>query len=135
MLDSRPARKIQRRPDGAPKKSGTWLRYVLLVFAVGLLVAAGFAFRRAQPVTLSPRQEMIQAAQIMVRRHVDAELQTTFAGDEETTVDPLADNKFMISGWVDLVTKAGRQDRQRFSLVLSKNFDDNWVGEQITVIP
>ena len=135
MLDSRPARNIQRRPAGAHNAPRTWPRYVLFVFAAGLLVAAGFAFRRAQPVTLSPRQEMIQAAQIMVRQHVDSELQTAFSGDEETSIETLPDNKFIVSGWVDLITKKGRPDRQRFSLVLYKNFNDTWVGEQIAVIP
>jgi hypothetical protein len=100
---------------------GKWPLYLLYLMVCGLLVAGGFAFRGARPAKESPRMEMIHAAQAMVRGRLVEGLRASFSGEEEITVESLPDKKFMISGWVDLVTEQGRPDRQNYSLIVYKN--------------
>jgi hypothetical protein len=88
-----------------------------------------------QPARVSARQQIIQVAHAFVRQNINPELQTAFAGDDETTVENLSNSKFMISGWVDLVSRQGRPNRQNFSLVVYKNASDRWIGESIAVTP
>jgi len=79
--------------------------------------------------------ELIHAAQALVRASLVEGLRASFSGEEEITVEPLPNKKFMISGWVDLVTQQGRPDRQNFSLVVYKDEFAGWVGEKISIIP
>ena len=53
---------------------------------------------------------------------------------KETVVEPLPDNKYRISAWVDLSTNEGRQSREISSVVVSME-ENGWTGEQISVIP
>jgi hypothetical protein len=78
---------------------------------------------------------MIHVGQAFVRDSLTQGLRAAFADTQETVVDQLPDNKYMISGWVDLITEQGRQDRQTFSVVVYKNDLNNWVGEKVAVIP
>ena len=79
--------------------------------------------------------EMIHAAQAMVRGNLVEGLRASFSGEEEITVESLPDKKFMISGWVDLVTEQGRPDRQNYSLIVYKDYSGGWTGEKIAIIP
>jgi hypothetical protein len=103
--------------------------------AAGLLIAGGVVIRNAKPTTGTFRNQMIQVSHTFVRASLDESLRAAFAGEEETVVEALPDHKFMISGWVDLITQQGTPDRQNFSCVIYKNTNDTWVGERITVIP
>ena len=108
---------------------------MLSLVALGILVMGGVAIYKAQPAKESQRTQLIRIGQAAVRSSLAEGLQAAFAGEEETTVDPMQDGKTMISGWVDLITKVGRQDRQNYSVVVYKDPYAGWVGERVTVIP
>jgi hypothetical protein len=99
------------------------------------LIAGGVAFKYVRPFKDSTRRQLITAGQMFVRQALDGRLRSAFAGEEETVVETLPDNKFLISGWVDLITEQGKPNRQNFSCVVYRNGNGNWVGEHISVIP
>jgi hypothetical protein len=102
---------------------------------VSLLVTALVAVYRAQPSPDLKRRELIAAGQAVVMREFDETIRTSFAGPEETSVEPLPDSKYRISGWVDLLTQNGGQDRRNYSCVVYKSPNGDWVGEHVAVIP
>jgi hypothetical protein len=109
---------------------------VYLAAAAGLLVAGGVAIRSSNRTPKeSVQSQMIHAGQNVVRNNLIEGIHPAFGGVEETMIDPLPDNKFMISGWVDLVTDAGKQDRQNYSVVIYRNEMNDWVGEKVSFIP
>jgi hypothetical protein len=133
VLDTRPITK-DRQPDPTQRRFGKW--YICLVcVALGLLAAGGMVLRHNRPAPMDPRLEMIQAGQMMVRDSLPEGLRAAFAGEEETQVDSLPENKFLISGWVDLVTAEGRHDRQTYSVIVYRGDQKSWVGERLSVLP
>ena len=71
----------------------------------------------------------------MVRANLAEGLRGEFAGEEETVLESLPDNKYMVSGWVDLLTEAGKHDRQNYSLIIYKDDMGNWSTDRVSVIP
>jgi hypothetical protein len=112
------------------------LRYALLVFAAGLLVAGGLAVFRANPLTQTRRgQEVIMAGQRMVRESLPGGRNAVFCSPDESVVEAFPNGKVRVSGWVDLIGQDGKAERQSFSVVVYRNADDQWVGEAVTVTP
>jgi hypothetical protein len=134
VLDARPKLK-ERRERRNFKLSGKWPLYLMYLAAAGLLIAGGVAFRYSRPKQESPRLQLIHAGQALVRANLAEGLRGFFAGEEETVVESLPENKFLISGWVDLLTNEGRQDRQNYSLIIFKDDTGNWSTDRVSVIP
>lgn len=135
MLEVRPQRKGRRRSSRHTARR-KWLRYALLVFAAGLLVAGGLAVYRAKPLTQPRRgQEVIVAGQRMVRESLPGGRTAVFCAPDETVVEAFPDGKVRVSGWVDLIGQDGKAERQSFSVVVYRNADNQWVGEAVTVTP
>jgi hypothetical protein len=134
VLDAKPKLKDRRQHSIFKRPTGKWPLYVLYVAAAGLLVAGGVAIRSSRIQTEDPRLELIHAGQAIIRSTLKEGLHAAFADPVETTVEPMPGGKHMISGWVDLFTDAGRQDRQNYSVVVSKD-NNGWTGEQISVLP
>ena len=136
MLDSRPLTKDRSYQHRLWKRlPGRWYLYALYVAVAGLLIAGGIVVKNARPAKADPRVVMIRAGQAIVQANLTEGLQTQFADDSETVVETLPDAKFMISGWVDLITKEGRHDRKNYSVIVHKADEDSWAGERVTVIP
>ena len=136
MLDVRPKSR-QRRSD-APSRTGSrkWLLPAVFLLVALLLVSGSFAVYHAKPVDqANQNQEIIQVGQQMVRESLQDDLKSAFCPEEETNVAALSDGKFLVSGWVDLMSVDGQSDRQNFSVVLFKNEADDWVGEKLAVMP
>jgi hypothetical protein len=135
VLEVRPQRKGRRRSSRHTARR-KWLRYALLVFAAGLLVAGGLAVYRAKPLTQPRRgQEVIVAGQRMVRESLPGGRTAAFCAPDETVVEAFPDGKVRVSGWVDLIGQDGKAERQSFSVVVYRNADNQWVGEAVTVTP
>ena len=109
--------------------------YALYVTAAGLLIAGGLAVYNAIPRESTAKREMTAVGQGFVRNAIREELKTNFSSHEETRVEALPDNKFLVAGWVDVISEEGETERQEFSCVIYKSEADNWVGEKISVIP
>jgi hypothetical protein len=134
VLEAKPKNK-NRRPVSGRAKTRKWPLYALFVAAAGLLVAGGVAIRQARPTAMTERQQLINIGHAVVRQTIQEGLRVAFAGEEETIVESLPDHKFMISGWVDLITPQGRPQRRSFSCIIYKNDNETWVGEHVSVIP
>jgi len=135
VLEARP--KLKDRPQHRAglrrfRKAGV---IALYVFPIGLLLTASLAVYRARPTADSPRNPMITAGQHLVRKEIDGEFQTAFGGFDETTVEPLPNNKYRISGWVDVISKDGIRDRMNFTCIVYRTENGDWVGEKVAVIP
>ena len=135
MLDVRPSKRRDAPFWSLKGASWKWLLYALYLGAAGLLAAGGLAVYKASPRESTTNREMISAGQGFVRNAIREELKTSFAGDEETRVEVLPDHKFLIAGWVDIISATGETDRQDYSCVIYKTESDGWVGEKISVIP
>ena len=109
--------------------------YVLYFLSAGLLLTAGLVVYRARPTQDSLRTQVISAGQNVVRQEIDEELRTAFASFDETSVEQLPDDRYRVSGWVDLISEDGNQDRNNFTCVVYRNDNGDWVGEKIAVIP
>jgi hypothetical protein len=108
----------------------------MLLLATGLLVAAGMAVYRAKPLQpVSQGQELIVAAQRAVRKSIQGNRKTTFCSESETSIEAFPDGKVRVSGWVDLITDAGRSERQNYSVVIFKNSANQWMSQALTVAP
>src|ERR1019366_532019 len=133
VLEVRPLRRDRRRSSRHRRR---WLRYAILVFVAGLLVAGGLAVYRAKPLTQPRRgQEVIVAGQRMVRESLPGGRKAAFCSPDETMVEAFPDGKVRVSGWVDLIGQDGKAERQSFSVVVYRNADNQWVGEAVTVTP
>jgi hypothetical protein len=135
VLEARPKSNKERRQRPVLKFSGKVPLYLMFLAAAGLLVAGGIAFRHSRPNQESQRTQLIRAGQALVRANLAEGLRSFFGGEEETVVESLPDNKFLISGWVDLLTNAGQQDRQNYSLIIFKDDTGNWSTDRVSVIP
>jgi hypothetical protein len=109
--------------------------YLMYLAAAGLLVAGGFAFRNSRPLQQSFRLEVIHAGQNLVKANLADGLRGMFGGDEETVMEPMDGNRFLVSGWIDVVTDAGAQDRQVYSVILYKDNSGNWTTDRVSIIP
>jgi hypothetical protein len=134
VLETGPNR-TNRRPVRVKTPKSNLPLYALFLVAAGLLVAGGMAVYRARPVGGTQTEELVQIGQKLVREAVREDLQTHFSSTEETVVESLSENRFRVSGWVDLMTEDGQVDRDNFTLEIYKNESDDWVGEKIAVLP
>jgi hypothetical protein len=135
VLEARPKRRDRRR---SVHRSGRrkWLRNATFLLAAGLLVAGGITLYRAVPVKpVTQGQELIQAAQQMVRKSIGVDRKTAFCSEEQTSIEAFPDGKVRVSGWVDLITTDGKADRQNYSVVVFKDAADQWMSEKLTVLP
>lgn len=134
MLEVRPIKRKRRRTKGTGLSARKLSLYAIYLAAAGLLVAGGLVVYNSQPMQIGPNRELISVGQGFIRDAIQGEFKTTFSGDEETRVEPLPNHKFLISGWVDIISEAGDVERRTFSCVIYKD-GENWTGEKIAVLP
>lgn len=73
-------------------------------------------------------------AQNLVRSVIRPDLRTTFSGPAETEIETQKD-KFLVSGWVQVVADDGSASRHNYSCNVYRNPAGQWVGDHISVIP
>jgi hypothetical protein len=140
-LDTREVRKSRRRSTLRPwrfivRKLKQYQIYVLIAFGVCVLIAAGFVLARSSRVDANEwRKEIILAGQQAIRNAVKEEIRTSFAGTDETQFEVLPGDKYRLGGWVDLISDEGKIARQNFSCILYRNANDDWVAQDVSVIP
>lgn len=134
MLESRPKRD-NRREYGAKPASRRWYLYGLVMVAVALLAAGGAALYHLRPLGDTTTNQLVTIGEGFVRTNIADGLKTSFSDENETRVEALPDQKFLIAGWVDLITEDGQVERRSFSCVIYKDSSDTWVGEKISMIP
>jgi hypothetical protein len=99
-------------------------------------VAAGLVLYRANPMTRTRRgQAAIMAGQQTVRDSIPRGRKAVFCSSDESVVEAFPDGKVRVSGWVDLIGQDGKAERQSFSVVVSRNADNQWVGDEVIVTP
>ena len=109
---------------------------MLCAAAAILLAAGGMAAFFSRPVGRGTgANELVAVGQGFIRNTIRAELKTEFSSAEETHIESLPDKKFLVSGWVDVISGDGEVTRQSFSCVIFKNLSNQWEGEQISLIP
>jgi hypothetical protein len=75
------------------------------------------------------------AARRIVGESLPGGRKAVFCPRDETVVEASPDGKVRVSGWVDLIGRDGKVERQNFSVVVYRNADDQWVSEAVTVTP
>ena len=136
QLESRARSKNRRNSAQSPRE---WTRryqvYLLAAVSLCLIGAAGLALSRSAAATKDWRGDLAQAAQGAVRNAVRADLRTVFAGMDETRIASLPQDKYMVGGWVDLISEQGEIERQDYSCTIARNGNDDWTIENVTVLP
>ena len=113
-----------------------WPLVLVFVLAAALITVGGTAIYRAQrTVARAEAPEEIEIARQLMRQSIRAEFKTSFSPADETSVEKLPEHKVRVSGWVDLVTRAGASSRQNYSIVISRDGTGDWVGDQLSVMP
>ena len=141
QLEAREARKSRRRSRPHPGrfllgKLKQYQIYVLIAFGACMLIAAGFVLARARPVDANVwRNEIILAGQQAIRNAVNEEIRTSFASADEIQFEQLPGEKYKLGGWVDLISEQGQIARQHFSCILYRNINDNWIAQDVSIIP
>jgi hypothetical protein len=110
---------------------------VLLLFGVGviLLAVAGAAFYYSARPRVSEHHLHIVAAQNLVRQGLPGESQPHFGGDVETTVEELGEHRYLVTGWVDVLTARGVYDRWSYYCKMHSSDDVMWVADEVNVLP
>ena len=125
-----------RQRSSRRARNWKWSLYLLYFVAAGLLLAGGLAVYRTRPAApVNANKELISVGQGFVRGEIREDYKINFSGEEETRVEHLPDNKYLISGWVDIISPAGVTDRQIFTCIIYKGPGNAWVGEKVAVIP
>lgn len=78
--------------------------------------------------------QAIAVAQAMVSREVGEGVITTFCPREWTTVKPEADGEFIVSGWLEVVSRSGRAVTLSYTCDLIPDGGD-WQAKKIELIP
>ena len=134
MLEGRPKTR-ERRSGRSRRPLGKWTTYATIIVATGLLAAAGVVLYHSRPQPAGERHRLIRVAQTFVQGTLTAGINAAFADDVETTVEPQPDGKYTVSGWLDVYNQQGDHARQRYMVTISKNSADNWISENLSVIP
>lgn len=135
LRDLRAKTKERHGPDEKPA-GRRWYFYALFVVAAMLLVAAGGAayYYERPPGDATPR-ELMAIGEAFVRDSIQDGMKANFSDENETQVQPLPEKKFLVTGWVDVISAEGVVERQTFSCVIYKNEANYWAGEKVALIP
>jgi hypothetical protein len=117
-------------------KLGQHQIFVLVGLGLCMIVAAGFVLARSSPVDADDwRSEVVIAAQQAVRHSVRNEIRTSFAGKEETEIEELAESRYRLGGWVDLISDDGQIARQHFACIVFRDINGDWDFQDLSVTP
>jgi hypothetical protein len=72
---------------------------------------------------------------IVLSLREELHLKTAFSDANETSIVEESNGKFLVRGWVDLMSEDGRSTRQSYSVVLHRSVDGEWIANDIMVIP
>ena len=140
-LESREVRKKRYRSGrrGLSLVRSTLHRYqthVLVALGLFIMVVAGFVLAHSNLASEDNfRTELLNVGHQAVRDVIKEEFRTAFSGMEETDFEERADGKYVISGWVDLISEQGAIERQHFTCTLYQNDNGDWLSEDVSVTP
>ena len=111
--------------------------FILILFLASLLVIAGFFLARTAPPKESFSAMLLKTSRnaVILSLREELNLKTDFSDANETSIVEESTGKFLVRGWVDLITENGRMTRQNYSCVLHRNANGEWVANDIMVIP
>lgn len=115
-----------------------WRRKLAILVVVGacVLAAAGIRFMRSAARNRTGIHEaLVTLSHQAVRGTVRGDLRTAFAGDEETSVEPLAGDRYQVSGWVDVISAEGAAQRHRYSCTIYHDPGGALAAEDVSVVP
>ena len=116
--------------DAKPRKA------MLILISSVLLLVVGGAFYNALSHKGGDDPHAIRAvAEAFVRQQVSAGGTPHFSSAVETTVEKLPGEKYLVSGWVEVVTPDGGMSHNSYNCTILLNSDGDWVAEQVNVLP
>lgn len=110
------------------------MRWLLTALSIAVVIGLGTIFYLlAQPS--GPRGgEPVAIAEQLVRNSLPGGVTIHFSDPVETSTEKLSDEKYRVTGWVDLVPKDGEATRQVYTCTMEKNANRQWVAEDISLM-
>jgi hypothetical protein len=116
--------------DAKPRKA------MLILISSALLLVVGGAFYNALSHKGGQDTHAIRAvAEAFVRQQVSGAGAPHFSSAAETSVEKLPGEKYLITGWVEVVTPNGGMTHNSYNCTILMNSDGDWVAEQVNVLP
>jgi hypothetical protein len=101
-----------------------------------VLALAGIRFVRASARNrMDVHATLLTLGRQAVRGSVRNDLRTSFSGDAETSIEQLADGRYQVNGWVDVITAQGGVERHRFSCTIYHDSGGAWAAEDVALLP
>jgi hypothetical protein len=107
-----------------------------MLIAVVLLAVVGFAFYLAASAPHSSDVHTVKTvAEQFVRQQIAETGTPHFSNDAETSVERLPEGKYLVTGWVEIVSPAGAMSHSSYNCIIYKNTAGDWVADQVNVLP
>jgi hypothetical protein len=111
-------------------------RAVLVLITVVLLAVVGAAFYLAASAPHSSDARLVKSiAEQFVRQQIAQTGTPHFSNDGETNVERLPEGKYLVTGWVEVVTPDGGMSHSSYNCTIYRNTAGDWVADQVNVLP
>ena len=121
----------ERTVSRSQRRVTVWLLSAVTAVILG---AVGLAlYVMAQP-TGPVFTDEINGAEQLVRGQLPSEVDVHFSDAAETTVEALAGDRYRVSGWVDLVTHEGADERDAYVCVMHQGAEGDWIADEVNMV-
>jgi hypothetical protein len=116
--------------DDKPRKA------MLILIASALVLVVGAAFYNAITHKRADDTAGVRAiAEAFIRQQIAGMGQPHFSSGVETDVQKIGENKYLVTGWVEVVTVEGDMSHNGYNCTILRNADGDWVAEQVNILP
>ena len=114
-----------------PRRTLAWLIVGTLAVSAGLAASLLLLFRSDD----RDPQEVVEATQDVIRQRFPQAAVIRFAPLGETHVESTDDAKYLVSGWLEIVTQDGERAKFDFSCSMLVLPGGQWVSERVDLVP
>ncbi|MDE3167152.1 MAG: hypothetical protein KGN36_15220 [Acidobacteriota bacterium] len=113
-----------------------WRIAIFLLIGLSALGAGGYRYLRRRATRDGDlRDAMLTLTHQVVRGAVNPDLRASFSDAAETRIQPLSDNRYLVTGWVDLISAQGIAVRHRFSCTIYYDPGGVVAAQDVNVLP
>ncbi len=114
-----------------PLRTLAWLILGTLAVSAGLAASVLLLFHSND----RDPQEVVEAAQNIIRQRFPQAAVIRFAPMDETHVESTGDTRYVVSGWLEIVTQDGERATFDFSCAILVLPGGQWVSERVDLVP
>ncbi len=113
-----------------------WRVAIFLLIGLSVLGAGGYRYLRHRATRESDlRDAMLTLTHQVVRGAVSPDLRASFSDAAETGIQPLSGNRYLVTGWVDLISAQGIAVRHRYTCTIYYDPGGAVAAQDVSVLP